>query len=57
MCPGCGEQLGVAFVAVCAGKCAKMAKRQPKRDIVDTTFHASCVDGQISAKGSALPTS
>lgn len=30
--------------------------RPPKRDIVDTTFHASCADGQISAKGSALPT-
>ena len=29
----------------------------PKRDIVDTSFHASCAGGQLMTKQSVLPTS
>ena len=28
----------------------------PKRDIVDTSFHASCAEGQGTATGTNLPT-
>ena len=53
---GTGFGTGRGGTQMCTGKNAGMSFCQPKRDIVDTTFHASCVDGQISAKGSALPT-
>ena len=54
---GGGEQLGSHFLKCAQGVSIAQGKRLPKRDIVDTTFHASCATRQISAKQSALPTS
>ena len=42
-------------------KCAQVRNKAqgeplPKRDIVDTSFHASCAEGQGTATGTNLPT-
>ena len=55
--PGGGEQLGSHFSKCAQADSRAQGKRLPKRDIVDTIFHALRETRQISAVESALPTS